>query len=476
MDARTDEPVAARVPTVPRPVVAPGTALAIVLREVVESVNPEMADLLGAAPLHVASFPQAVSLAVCEGEARHVFTDGRRWSVQPVGERWLVLAASLAVVDDGDQAVPVPQDERLDAIVQLHRDLAHADFDGEEIVQWLVERSASLFGSREAGLGLVDGDEVVYTNVTRKDRGHVETRTPLSRSMAGLCIRSGSTMVSDDTEVDGRADLAACRSEGARSMVLVPLRHRGQVVGVLNVHSTRPHAFSPFDVETVEQVGGVVSAAYGHAADLAAKRQLVGELAGTLSALQANQVQLLHDALHDPLTGLANRVLFLDRLRQALAASARSGSTVAVMFLDVDRFKQINDRHGHDAGDTLLVEVARRMTASLRTADTAARFGGDEFTALCVGVEGAEGALVVARRFAGALRTGVGLPDGVRVIPTVSIGVACSTGGLGSAEELVKQADLALYRAKAGGRDGIEVYVASSGDMPPLEVTEGSAT
>ena len=139
------------------------------------------------------------------------------------------------------------------------------------------------------------------------------------------------------------------------------------------------------------------------------------------------QVALAHQALHDPLTGLANRALFEDRLRQALARSRRHGVASAVLFCDLDRFKVVNDRLGHAAGDELLVAVAGRIAGVLRTQDTAARIGGDEFAILCEDVNGTHHALSIAERLLDELRAPF---PGAKDIPvTASIGLSIAHEG-----------------------------------------------
>jgi diguanylate cyclase (GGDEF)-like protein/PAS domain S-box-containing protein len=161
--------------------------------------------------------------------------------------------------------------------------------------------------------------------------------------------------------------------------------------------------------------------------------------------------QLLHDALHDPLTGLANRVLFRDHVERALAGSRRRRRKVAVLFLDLDNFKVVNDSLGHRAGDRLLVEIGRRLSASVRAIDVAARLGGDEFTVLLDRVRGVEEAKASAERLAVELGKPIEL-DGRSFVVAVSIGIALASGPEMAADDLLAHADAAMYEAKAQGR------------------------
>jgi diguanylate cyclase (GGDEF)-like protein len=157
-------------------------------------------------------------------------------------------------------------------------------------------------------------------------------------------------------------------------------------------------------------------------------------------------------ALTDPLTGLANRTLFADRLRVALARAGRAGTGVAVLYLDLDRFKDVNDSLGHAAGDALLKDFARRLRASVRAADTVARFGGDEFVVLLEDVKDPQHAARVAEKMVRASREPLRV-EGRALVATVSVGVALGDAG-STEQELLKRADEALYQAKAAGRDG----------------------
>lgn len=176
----------------------------------------------------------------------------------------------------------------------------------------------------------------------------------------------------------------------------------------------------------------------------------VSGVAGDVTERKRFEAQLEHQALHDYLTGLPNRALFRDRLEHALERAERTGERLAVLFADLRRFKVVNDSLGHDAGDRLLQEVARRFETAVRDEDTVARVGGDEFTVLLEALEEDEEALGVVRRIAAGLGEPVTLEDR-DVTVEVSVGVALHRGGEERApgpSDLVRRADHAMYRAK----------------------------
>jgi diguanylate cyclase (GGDEF)-like protein/PAS domain S-box-containing protein len=168
-----------------------------------------------------------------------------------------------------------------------------------------------------------------------------------------------------------------------------------------------------------------------------------------ISERKAFEDQLAHQAFHDPVTGLANRALFADRVAHALRSTVRSGSLIAVMFIDLDDFKTINDSLGHQAGDAVLAEVAFRLDRASRPADTVARFGGDEFAVLLDGVSGSDEAAMIGDRLLAALEAPFDV-DGKQVYPRASMGICMSDEDLLSqdAEELLRNADVAMYMAK----------------------------
>jgi diguanylate cyclase (GGDEF)-like protein/PAS domain S-box-containing protein len=163
--------------------------------------------------------------------------------------------------------------------------------------------------------------------------------------------------------------------------------------------------------------------------------------------------RMRHDALHDPLTGLANRTLLRDRLDHALAQSEREAGQTGVLFLDLDNFKQINDEHGHRVGDELLAALGGRLQGAVRPADTVARIGGDEFVVVYEHADEA-GALALADRLEAAVSVPVAV-SGIEHRLSASIGIAL---GQDDADTLLREADAAVYRAKAAGGARVEIF------------------
>ena len=255
-------------------------------------------------------------------------------------------------------------------------------------------------------------------------------------SQSGYTLATGSPTVVTDWSKEDRFQQSEQLSElGTLSGITVLIKAKGRPYGVLGVQDTHVREFTPQDVSFLQAVANILANAI--------------ERRGT-------EEKNRHDALHDPLTALPNRSLFLDRLAHALAQARRRHHSVAVLFLDLDQFKLVNDSLGHAAGDELLSAVAPRLEQSLRPSDTVARFGGDEFAILTEDVSSERDAIRVAERISEALTRPFALRNREHFV-SASIGI--SIGGAGeSPEALMRDADAALYRAKERGRGGYEIF------------------
>ncbi len=222
-------------------------------------------------------------------------------------------------------------------------------------------------------------------------------------------------------------------------MIVVPLLRLGETIGVLKVVSTVPHSFKAQECQTLELMAGLLGAALGQQMEIAKRQEL--------------EKQLQFMAQNDPLTGLPNRSLFDDRLAQALRLARRNRYEVAVMFIDIDFFKSINDQYGHAAGDAVLQAFAARASAVLRSADTLARLGGDEFGLIADNLHDRRDAENVAAKLIAATREAFVLNDHQQANLSVSIGIAFTSEGTAEANSMLRQADAALYEAKRAGRN-----------------------
>ena len=176
-----------------------------------------------------------------------------------------------------------------------------------------------------------------------------------------------------------------------------------------------------------------------------------------LSDQKRFEAQLAHQGLHDPLTGLPNRVMLIDRLEQALARVRRNDRMFGALFVDLDRFKAVNDTLGHKVGDQLLVQAAARIQSAVRETDTVTRLGGDEFVVLCEDIEGVHHATDFAERIIAALQAPYHFGDDDTNV-SASIGIALSADGNETADAILSNADIAMYRAKDNGRSRYELF------------------
>jgi diguanylate cyclase (GGDEF)-like protein len=255
-------------------------------------------------------------------------------------------------------------------------------------------------------------------------------------SQAGYTLLTGHPVIVEDWAEETRFAISeVLRRAGARSGVTLPIRGHGEPFGVFGAQSTMAGRFGTHEVNFLQAISNI--------------------LAHELERREAEE-RARRRALHDPLTGLPNRALFADRLGRALAESERHASSVAVLFIDVDHFKVINDSVGHAAGDELLKQVAPRLKQAVRGADTIARFGGDEFGVLLAEVADERTAIRVAERIATMLATPFQIGGREHFIG-VSTGIVLGGSGR-DPDELIRDADTAMYSAKRRGRGRYELF------------------
>jgi diguanylate cyclase (GGDEF)-like protein len=256
-------------------------------------------------------------------------------------------------------------------------------------------------------------------------------------TQAGFALSEHRPVVAEDLHTETRFDPRPLLEQGMTSGMNAVIEGHERPFGVLSAHSKRPRRFSDDDVNFLVAVANLLSAAVERRRREEASR---------------------HAALHDPLTGLPNRTLALDRLDLALARRRRDGSDVALLLLDLDRFKLINDSLGHAAGDRVLVELASRLRAILRASDTVARLSGDEFLIVCDS-DGATRSSVVelAERICATVNRPFTLASGEHFL-TTSVGIAVAENRNDTSASMLRDADAAMYRAKKRGPGRYELF------------------
>jgi diguanylate cyclase (GGDEF)-like protein len=333
----------------------------------------------------------------------------------------------------------------------------------EDAADVLVRVTREALGTEHAVLLLIDENDKIEYLATIGVPGYLEAelRDKLRGQPAGefrgwgTASRRPKPIFIENAQTSRLIPAELAETLQLKSYAVVPLLSADQVLGLLVCgDATAPRRWSGDHKELASQLALEGALVVHNAALRATQHEQIGELA--------------RQAFHDSLTELPNRALFADRLDHALARTNRREESVAVLFLDLDEFKLVNDSFGHEAGDQLLMAVAQRLQSCLRPEDTVARLGGDEFTILLEDINDARYATLVAERVAESLGTPFVL-QGQQVSVTTSIGIAVSTGREQKPSELLRNADLAMYQAKDNGRGRYEVF---RPDMFPSSVEE----
>ena len=322
----------------------------------------------------------------------------------------------MAVIDD--------ESRRLLEIIQAQGEIASGDLDQDRAMQMIVNRVPDLIGADGALIDSPDGERLIFRAGSGVDPNVIGWDYPREDSLSGRALERRAVLISSDTELDGRVESDTCRRLGARSLLCAPLVHRDNELGSLTAFSARPHAFDQGDREAIGLLGCSLAAHLHHAAGF------------SLASYQSR---------HDHLTGLQNRRAYELRLENEAAGAKRRGEDLALCLLDLDRFKSVNDRFGHVAGDEVLRAVARGF-GKRRLHDEAFRIGGDEFAVVFPGCDEAA-ARAAIRRVVDELDLGSLTARGITF--GVSFGIAA---GETDPKALHAAADSQLTAAKRLGR------------------------
>lgn len=338
------------------------------------------------------------------------------------------LSALLSPTNASGSGPSMPSNEQLMQVIRIQTEIAKVGLDLGGVMQYVVEQTLPLINADGAVIELAEDGEMVYRAASGIASPQLGLRLRLDASLSGLCVMSGEILSCNDSETDPRVDLAACRRVGLRSMIVVPLKHRGVTVGVLKALSARPASFDECAMTLLGLLSEVVAAAM-------------------YFSVRYDSDDLFFKATHDEMTGLANRAFFMDRLHNVVARAGRDAHLSGVLMIDMDGLKQINDTHGHRIGDAVLVEFSNRLKRITRETDTAARLGGDEFGVILTPLESPDGAGHAAQRIDSETVPPFVFEDGTYQL-RASIGCALVPEDGNEPGRLLEVADQRMYAAK----------------------------
>jgi diguanylate cyclase (GGDEF)-like protein len=332
-------------------------------------------------------------------------------------------------------------EEKLSAVLSDFARTLATDFPIQGILDHLVLRIVDVLPITAAGVTLIsDGYAPQYVAASDESAMTFERlQTDIGEGPCLAAYNTGEPVTLPDLRLDDRFPLftAAALAAGLVAVFTFPLRHGHGRIGALDLYRETPGKLGAPDMRAAQTLADVTTA------------YLLNAEARDVAKAKTEAFQ--HSALHDSLTGLPNRELLQQRLEHAALRAQRSHANAAILFADLDRFKLVNDTHGHDVGDELLLAVAHRLAALVRPGDTLARFAGDEFVFLCEDLQSAADVEILARRVDDAFAKPFALRGDLEVALTASVGVAFAGPGEEISGRLVANADMAMYQAKRRG-------------------------
>jgi diguanylate cyclase (GGDEF)-like protein len=334
----------------------------------------------------------------------------------------------------------MPSEQQLSNVLSEFARTLVTDFPIQAILDHLVKRIVDVLPITAAGVTLIspDADPRYVAASDESALRYEELQTELGEGPCLAAYHTGEAVSVADLRTDPRFPNFAPRAleAGLEAVFTFPLRNGEAQLGALDLYRDAPGPLSAAAMVAAQTL-----------ADVAAAYLLNAQARADLRESSDRSLEM---ALHDALTGLPNRTLLLERLDHAVRRGRRSGKMAAILFADLDRFKLVNDLHGHAVGDELLVAVAQRLTLALRPGDTLARMSGDEFVILCEDLDDPAEVDAIAARVVAAVSAPFVLTT-VQVEVTASVGIAFSGRGDELSDQLLRDADTAMYQAKRGG-------------------------
>ncbi|HBX37053.1 MAG TPA: GGDEF domain-containing protein [Pseudohongiella sp.] len=321
-----------------------------------------------------------------------------------------------------------PDSSQLLAIIRAQHDITRYGLDLNSVMSLVLETTQRLTGANAGAIELVEGRQMIYRAVSGAASHMLGLVLDMDASLSGTCVKSRQVLHCDDSETDQRVDRAACRSVGLRSMIVAPLLRDHQALGVVKVMSPTPHAFSDRDIAVLQLMSDLIAAAM-------------------YNADQQGQDKLYKKASTDFLTGIPNRSRFMEHGGNAIALAKRESHKLAMLMLDVDGLKAVNDSFGHFYGDVAIQEIASRIQSMVRQSDLAARIGGDEFAVMLSGVHDWKSVEVFISRLTRVCDRPLEVAGNMLDIG-VSIGAALYPKDGDSMDQLMAVADGRMYEAK----------------------------
>jgi diguanylate cyclase (GGDEF)-like protein len=343
--------------------------------------------------------------------------------------------------------VCVVHENKLSGVLSEFARTLATDFPIQGILDHLVQRIVEILPVTAAGVTLIAAGKAPHY-ISASDESALRFERLQTQIGQGPCLaayESGEPIAAPDLETDVRfpqfAPLAL--AAGLAAVFTFPLRHGEGRLGALDLYCDTPGELDPHDMAAAQTL-----------ADVAAAYLLNAQ---SREEARATSDHFRHSSLHDPLTGLPNRLMLQQRLEHAAQRAKRSHSNSAILFADLDRFKQVNDTHGHQVGDELLLAVANRLASLVRPGDTLARFSGDEFVFLCEDLASVADAETLASRIDQSFADPFSLGD-LDLAITASVGTAYAGPGTDLSAQLLVDADIAMYQAKRKGGAGHQIF------------------